>query len=222
MHVIILGGTGMVGAGVLMECLDDPRVRSVLVIGRRSVGRAHPRLREVVRASVGAVEDLRDEFARADACFFCLGVSAVGMSEPEYSRLTFDLTLAVARTMAAANPAMTFCYVSGAGTDSTERGRAMWARVKGRTENALLALPFRAFMFRPGFIQPVKGVRSSTGWYRAFYAVTAPLYPVLRRLMPGITTTTAALGKAMLAVAAHGSDVTVLDSRAINRLAAGP
>jgi hypothetical protein len=98
----------------------------------------------------------------------------------------------------------------------------MWARVKGRTENALLALPFRAFMFRPGFIQPVKGVRSSTGWYRAFYAVTAPLYPVLRRLMPGITTTTAALGKAMLAVAAHGSDVTVLDSRAINRLAAGP
>jgi uncharacterized protein YbjT (DUF2867 family) len=154
-----------------------------------------------------------------DACFFCLGVTSAGLSEERYTRLTYDLTLAVARTLARLNPGMTFVYVSGAGTDSSERGRIMWARVKGRTENALLALPFKAaYMFRPGYIQPLEGIQSRTRWYRVLYAVVAPLYPVLKRLFPGGVTTTAQMGRAMLAVARKGFARPVLETRDINRL----
>jgi uncharacterized protein YbjT (DUF2867 family) len=167
LKILLFGATGMVGAGALLECLADPRVESVLSISRSPTGRTHPKLREVMRADFFTYDDLRADFAAADACFFCLGVSSVGMSEADYTRLTYDLTLAAARAMVAVNPRLTFCYVSGVGTDSSEEGRTMWARVKGRTENALLALPFTAaFMFRPGFIQPVNGVRSKTRWYR--------------------------------------------------------
>ncbi|HKC58167.1 MAG TPA: hypothetical protein VKC35_18675, partial [Vicinamibacterales bacterium] len=177
-HAVLFGATGMVGAGVLLECLDDPRVQSVLAVGRSPTGRSHPKLREVLREDFFNYDQLRSEFASCDACFFCLGVTSVGLGEAEYTHLTYDLTMAAARAIAAVNANMTFCYVSGVGTDSTEGGRTMWARVKGKTENAILALPFKAaFMFRPGFIQPVKGVRSKTGWYQAAYDVLAPVSP---------------------------------------------
>lgn len=209
----------MVGAGALLECLADPRVESVLAIGRSPTGRTHPKLREVIHPDFFAYDDLQAEFATCDACFFCLGVSSVGMSETAYMRLTYDLTLAAARAMVAVNPRLTFCYVTGAGTDSSEQGRTMWARVKGMTENALLALPFRAaFMFRPAFIQPVKGVRSKTGWYQAIYTIIAPLSPVLHRLFPQVSTTTASLGRALIQVAAVGYSKPILYSRDINAL----
>ena len=210
----------MVGAGALVECLADERVRSVVALTRSPLNRTHQKLREVRRDDFFHFNDCRAEFAACDACFFCLGVSSIGMDEKTYTRLTYDLTLAAAHALVAANPLMTFCYVSGVGTDSTERGRRMWARVKGRTENALLALPFKAaFMFRPGYIQPVGGVRSRTGWVQAVYTVVAPFYPVLRRLMPNATTTTANLGRAMIQVAASGYSKPVLYSADMNRLA---
>ena len=219
-NVMIFGPTGMIGAGTLLECLADSRVASVVAVGRRPTGHAHAKLREVLHVDFFNYDNLSEHFASCDACFFCLGVSAVGMTEARYSQQTYDLTLAAARAMLVANPQLTFCYVSGAGTDSTEQGRSMWARVKGRTENALLALPFRAaFMFRPGFIQPMKGVRSSTGWYQAIYTLAAPLYPVLHRLFPGSVTTTVSLGRAMIEVAANGYSERILSSREINRLA---
>jgi len=211
----------MVGAGALIECLDVPRVRSVLAIGRSPTGRSHPKLREALHSDFFEYDTLRADFASCDACFFCLGVSAVGMAEAAYSRLTYDLTLAAARAMVASNPNLTFCYVSGVGTDSTERGRTMWARVKGRTENALVALPFKAaYMFRPGFIQPMKGVRSKTGWYQAMYTLTAPFFPVLQRLFPRASTTTANLGRALIEVAVKGYPKPILYSPEINALAA--
>jgi len=157
--------------------------------------------------------------AGLDACFFCLGVSSAGLSEERYRQVTYDVTMAAATVLVERNPAMTFIYVSGVGTDSTERGRSMWARVKGRTENALLALPFQAYMFRPGYIQPMHGVRSRTPWYRLAYAIGAPLYPVLKRLFPGGGTTTEQLGRAMIAVARKGAPKRVLDSRDITAAA---
>jgi uncharacterized protein YbjT (DUF2867 family) len=152
-----------------------------------------------------------------DACFFCLGVSALGMTEDQYSRVTYDLTLSVAHTLGRLNPNITFIYVSGRGTDSTERGRVMWARVKGKTENALLALPIKAYMFRPGLIIPLHGIRSRTRWYNAMYAVTRPLFPVLKRVFPDAVTTTEQMGKAMIAVARSGSSVRVLETPDINK-----
>ena len=211
----------MVGTGALVECLADDRVRSVIALTRSPLNRTHPKLREVRRDDFFHYNDCRADFAVCDACFFCLGVSSIGMDEKTYTRLTYDLTLAAAHTLVALNPGMTFCYVSGVGTDSTERGSRMWARVKGRTENALLALPFKAaFMFRPGYIQPVGDVRSRTGWVQAAYTVVAPFYPVLRRLMPNATTTTANLGRALIRVAAEGYSKPVLYSADMNRLAA--
>jgi hypothetical protein len=209
----------MVGAGALIECLADPRVTSVLAIGRHPCGVSHPRLREIIRPDPSKLADLRADLAGHDACFFCLGVSSVGMDEASYTRITHDLTLAVATTLAELNPAMTFCYISGQGTDGTERGRLMWARVKGRTENALLKLPFKAYMLRPGYIQPLKGVRSKTAWYQAFYNVMGPLYPVVRRVFPGNVTTTVNTGRAMIALALRGYPGAILENRDINRLA---
>ncbi len=211
----------MVGTGALLECFADRRVRSVLAITRSTTGHSHPKLREIVHANFFNYDHLAAEFASCDACFFCLGVSSLGMSEPEYTRLTYDLTLAAARTMVAANQRITFCYVSGVGTDSTERGRTMWARVKGKTENALLALPFSgAYMFRPGYIQPIGGVRSKTGWVQAAYTVLAPVYPILRPLLRG--TTTANFGRALIQVAANGYAKRILYSSDINALAEAP
>lgn len=220
MRIALFGASGMVGTGTLLECVDDPQVQSVLVVGRRTCGVVHPKVREILHADFADFSGLSDEFARIDACLFCLGVTSVGLSEAEYTRLTYDLTLAVARAMVVANPAMTFCYVSGDGTDSTERGRVMWARVKGRTENALLRLGFRAaFMFRPALIFPRRGVRSRTAWYQAFYTALGWAYPLWRAAFPRWVTTTAAHGRALLVVARDGYHAPILYSRDINGLA---
>lgn len=221
MKVVIFGATGMVGSGVLRECLDDPRVHAVLVVGRRSVGVTDPKLREILHADFLDYRPIEAAFGDRDACFFCLGVSSAGMREDRYRQLTYDVTLAAANAMVAVNRQMIFCYVSGAGTDSTGRGRSMWARVKGQTENAILALPFkRAYMFRPGFIIALKGVRSRTAIYRAIYVVVGPLFPILRRLVPRLVTTTVNVGRAMIAVAATGYDRQLVESVDIERLAA--
>ena len=220
MRVVLFGATGMVGGGVLLECLDDPRVDSVVAVNRASLGRSHAKLREILHGDFYDYETLRAEFAACDACFFCLGVTSVGLDEARYTRLTYDLTTAAARVMAAANRNMTFCYVSGVGTDSTERSRTMWARVKGKTENAILGMGFKgAYMFRPGFIQPVRGVRSKTAWYQAAYSVLAPVSPLLLRLVPNHITTTARVGRAMIRVASAGYDRSILYTRDINVLA---
>ncbi|MEL1265165.1 NAD(P)H-binding protein [Pseudoxanthomonas putridarboris] len=216
MRVILFGATGMVGQGVLRECLLADDVAQVLVVGRTPSGVNHPKLREIVQADLfeyGAVEEqLRDY----DACFFTLGVSAGGMDEAGYTRITHDLTLSAAHVLVRLNPAMTFVYVSGAGTDDSERGRAMWARVKGRTENALKRLPFKAvYLLRPGAIQPLHGARSSTRAYRWLYTAMAPVLPLLRRWFPHSLATTETMGKAMLALARHGWPESVLAARDI-------
>ena len=220
MSVVIFGATGMVGAGTLLECLDDPRIASVLAVVRTPTGRVHAKLREVVHPDFFDFSALADDFAVCHACFYCLGVSSAGMSEAHYTSVTRNIALAAGRALAAANPSAVFCFVSGAGADSKGRGRSMWARVKGETENALLALPFRAvYVFRPAFIQPVRGVRSRTDAYRAFYRVMTPVAPVLRLLLPWYWTSTARLGRAMIAAAIEGAPRRILGSRDINRLA---
>jgi NAD dependent epimerase/dehydratase family len=220
MRVVLFGATGMVGSGVLLECLDSPRVDSVLVIGRSSTGVRHAKIREILHTDFSEFDSIHDEFAGADACLFCLGVSSAGMKEADYRRLTYDITLAAANAMVRVSPQLTFIYVSGEGTDSTARGRSMWARVKGKTENDLLAMPFKAaYMFRPGFIQPLRGVRSKTGFYHVFYDVLAPLYPLLRRMIPKHVTTTVNIGRAMIEVGAEGYPRRVLGSSDINFLA---
>ena len=219
MNVLLFGATGMVGQGVLRECLLDPGVTRILSVVRRPTAERDPRLAELVARDIGDLEAYEPRLAGVDACFFCAGVSSAGMSEAEYTRLTYDLTLAAARTVARAAPQATFIYVSGQGTDSTERGRSMWARVKGRTENALLALPFRAaYMFRPGFIQPLHGIRSRTPLYRAIYTVMGPVAGLLRRWAPGMATSTEQVGRAMLRVAREGYPKRVLETRDINLL----
>lgn len=218
MKIVLFGATGMVGAGVLHECLRDDRVHDVVAVLRAPTGTAHPKLRELIRSDFLDYSDALDAFRGADGCFFCLGVTAVGKTEAEYSRLTYDIAVATARAMAQVNPGMTFCYVSGQGTDSSERGRVMWARVKGKTENALLQLPLKAFMLRPGYIQPQRGIKSKTRVYRVFYQVMAPLYPVLRRLTPNLVTSSETVGRAMIAVAIDGYPSPILELRDINTL----
>ena len=220
MKVLLFGATGMVGQGVLRECLLDPDVTAVLAVGRAATGQQHPKLRDLVHADLTNYAPIAAELAGYDACFFCLGISAAGMTEDAYRHITYDITLAAAQTLVRLTPAMTFIYVSGAGTDSTERGRAMWARVKGATENALLRLPFKGvYMFRPGLIQPLHGITSKTKLYRAVYAVTGPLLPVLKAVFPDSITTTEQVGRAMLAVAKHGASKQVLEMADINALA---
>jgi uncharacterized protein YbjT (DUF2867 family) len=219
MNVLIFGATGMVGRGVLRECLLDRDVERVLVVGRSPIAQQHEKLREVVLSDLSDLSAIAPELSGYDACFFCLGVSAVGMSEERYTSVTYDLTMSVARTLARLNPTMTFIYVTGMGTDSTERGRTMWARVKGRTENDLLKLPFRAaYMFRPGGIIPLHGITSKTRLYRIGYTVLKPLYPLLKSLFPNSITTTEQVGRAMLHVAKHGYPKTIIESRDIDKI----
>lgn len=207
MRVVLFGASGMIGQGVLRECLLDDRVESVLAVVRSPLGVTHPKLREALHSDFTEFSALEGEFASADACFFSLGVSAAGRSEEEYRRITYDCTLAAARAFArTGNDSLTFVYVSGAGTDGSGRSRAMWARVKGRTENELLEMPFRAYMFRPGYIQPLHGARSRTRAYRLLYAAFSWLYPVLRRVAPRQVTTTQDVARAMLAVTAGRVD----------------
>ena len=213
MKVVLFGATGMIGQGVLRECLRDPDVTAVLSIGRRETGVGDRKLREIVHADFTDFSGIERELADFDACLFCLGVSSAGMNEADYRRVTYDYALAAAAVLARRNPAMTFVFISGAGTDATEKGRVMWARVKGATENALRRLPFRAvYAFRPAYIQPLRGIRSGTTWTRAFYAVMAPFYPVWKTLFPRLVTTTDDLARAMIRVAARGFDRPIVES----------
>jgi uncharacterized protein YbjT (DUF2867 family) len=221
MNVLIFGATGMVGQAALRECLEAADVHTVQTVGRTPTGQTHPKLQQLVHTNLMDLQAIEPKLTGFDACFFCLGVSSPGMSEADYTRLTYDLTLAVATVLARLNPTMTFVYVSGAGTDSSESSRQMWPRVKGRTENALRRLPFSVYLFRPGIIQPLHGIKSKTASYRTFYTLTAPLLPLVRRLFPNQILTTDQIGRAMLTVARRGWPQAVLESRDI-RNAAGP
>ncbi len=219
MKVILFGATGMVGQGVLRECLIDPDVESVLAVGRNPTGQQHAKLREIVHHDFMDYSAIESELTGYDACFFCLGVSSIGMDEERYRHLTYDITLAAATTLAKLNPGMVFVYVTGRSTDSTEQGPMMWARVKGKTENDLLKLPFKAaYMFRPAGIQPLHGIKSKTGWIQAIYVVTAPLLSLLARTSPKFMTTTEQVGRAMIKVARDGYPKPVLESEDINRV----
>ncbi|MFI7447279.1 NAD(P)H-binding protein [Nonomuraea sp. NPDC049714] len=213
MKVIVFGATGMVGQGVLRECLVDSRVEAVLAVDRSPSGRAHGKLREIVHGDLLDLAAIESYLVGFDACFFCLGVSSAGLDEREYRRLTYDVALSAGTTLARLDPGSTFVYVSAAGADA--QGRQMWARVRGMTENALLALPFQAYVLRPGFIQPRP---SHTPFYRLAYVVARPFYPVLRRLMPSAVTTTEQIGRAMIAIADHGAPKRVLGAVDINAL----
>jgi uncharacterized protein YbjT (DUF2867 family) len=219
MKVILFGATGMIGQGVLRECLLDPEVTQVLSIARRTTGKEHPKLREIVHQDFTNFSSLAPELAGYDACLFCLGVSSVGMSEDEYRKITYDTALAAARALLEKNPGLTFVFVSGGGADSTGSGRIMWARVKGQTENALLALPFKAsYVVRPAAIQPQHGVTSRATNTRIAYALLGWLLPVMKALFPKYVTTTERLGRAMVHLAKHGTEKHVLESLDIDQL----
>src|ERR1035437_524869 len=221
MKVLLFGATGMVGQGVLRECLLDPNVEIVQTVGRRATGTKPEKVREVVHADLWHYAGIEDRLAGFDACFFCLGVTSSGMKEAEYDRVTYGITLAAAETLSRLNSRTTFILISGAGTDSSERGRVMWARVKGKTENALLRLPFAgAYMFRPGIIEPLEGIQSRTKIYRIFYGLAKPALPVLRWMLPNQVLTTRQIGKAMLHVAESGFPKRILESEDIRKAAA--
>ena len=220
MNVVLFGATGMIGQGVLRECLLDPDVDRVLCIGRSTIGRQDPKLREIVHKNLLDYSPIEGQLSSYDACFFCLGVSSAGMTEAEYRRVTYDIAVAAAETLVRLNPNMTFIFVSGAGTDSSETSRTVWARVKGQTENALLRMPFRAaYMFRPGAIVPMHGIKSRTAVYRIAYALAGPILPWLERRWPDQFTTTEKLGRAMLKAAKQGAPKAVLETRDIAALA---
>ncbi len=218
MKVLVFGATGMVGHGVLLECLRDPGIEQVVTIGRTATGLRDLKLREIVHRDLLDYSGMEETLSGFDACFFCLGVASAGMKEADYERITYGFTLAAAELLCRSNPGLTFIYVSGSGTDSSEKGRAMWARVKGRTENALLRLPFKAYMFRPGFIRPLDGIQSKTPLYRAFYKVLGPVMPLLHRAFPNQILSTREIGQAMLAVARHGYAKHILETGDIRRV----
>ena len=216
MKVIITGATGMVGEGVLHECLQHPKIETVLVVGRRSCGVSHPKLKEIVHPDFFDLSSIEAQLAGYDACFFCLGVSSVGMSEPDFYRMTYTLTMHFAETLSRQNPAMTFGYISGSGTDSTERGRVMWARVKGKTENDLMRLPFKqAYAFRPGYMHPTPGLKNTLSYYKYIRW----LYPIVRAVFPGFVSTLKEMALAMINSALYGCDRRVLEVRDIITLA---
>lgn len=216
LRVIITGATGMVGEGVLHRCLQDPRVEKVLVINRRADGVSHPKLTEIVHDNFYDISAIAAQLSGYNACFFCLGVTSLGKKEPEYYRLTYTLTLHVAQKLATLNPDMTFCYISGAGTDSSEKGRQMWARVKGKTENDLMKLPFQdVYAFRPGFIKTMPGMKHT----QKFYRYIAWMYPVGRALFPQGFTSLTELGDAMINAATSGYEKKVVEGKDIIALA---
>jgi uncharacterized protein YbjT (DUF2867 family) len=221
MRVLIFGATGMVGQSVLRECLRDSGVGQIITVGRNATGVEDAKLTEIVLPDMGDYGVIEPQLKGFDVCFFCLGISSAGMTEADYTRVTYGFTLAAAETLARLNHGMTFIYVSGAGTDSTEAGRIMWARVKGRTENALLRLPLNAYMFRPGAIEPMDGIRSRTPSYRVIYALTKPLLPLLRWALPNQIVSTRELGRAMLRVARRGYGLRILETRDIRAAAEG-
>jgi uncharacterized protein YbjT (DUF2867 family) len=221
MKVLLFGATGMVGQGVLRACLQAADVELAVTLGRTPTGMSDPKLREIVQKDLSSYAGIEEHLKGFDACFFLLGVSSAGMKEADYERVTYGFAVAAAETLSRLNPGMTFIYVSGAGTDSSERGRVMWARVKGRTENALLRLPLKAYMFRPGLIEPMDGIRSKTPAYRLLYGLAKPLLPLLHWALPNQVFTTREIGQAMLAVARRGSAKQVMETRDIRAVLKG-
>lgn len=219
MRVILFGGTGMIGQGVLRECLLDVGVEQVVTIGRTATGVQHPKLREIVHKDLWDYSSIDSQLRGLDACFFCLGVTSAGMSEDDYSRVTYGITQAAAETLCRLNPGLTFVFVSGKGADSSGRGRIMWARVKGKAENAVLRMPCKAsFVFRPGVVLPIHGETSRTRAYRIMYAAMKPLLPLLKRILPAQIVTTEQFGRAMLIVSRRGAPKKVLESADINEI----
>ncbi|MBS1734074.1 MAG: epimerase [Bacteroidetes bacterium] len=216
LSVILTGATGMVGEGVLHECLQHPSVEKVLVLTRKPCGINHPKLKEIIHANFFDIQPLEEQLTGYNSCFFCLGVSSVGMDEEKYFQATYILTTHFAQTLAALNPGMTFCYVSGAGTDSTEKGKRMWARIKGKTENALVKLPFKkVYNFRPGIIEPTKGLKNTL----SFYKYLGWLLPVIRLLLPRYISSLKQLGMAMINASSHGYEKNILEIPDIIKLA---
>ena len=213
MRVLLFGATGMVGQGVLLECLRDNDVELVVTVGRTATGVKDRKVREIVHGDLAHYDGMEEALAGFSACFFCLGVASTGMKEAEYERIAYGYTLAAAEFLSRLNPGMTFIYVSGSGTDSSERGRMMWARVKGRAENALLKLPLNAYMLRPGFIEPMDGIESRTRLYRNFYRFMRPVMPLLRKLFPNRIVSTRELGRVMISLARHSYPKRVLETR---------
>jgi uncharacterized protein YbjT (DUF2867 family) len=216
---IVTGATGMVGEGVLHECLQSPEVEQVLIINRKPSGITHPKLKEIIHQDFFDVSPIQALLKGYDACFFCLGVSSVGMKEEEYTKMTYTLTMHVAETLSKLNPTMTFCYVSGSGTDSTEKGRSMWARVKGKTENDLMKLPFKAvYNFRPGYMHPTPGLKNTLPYYKYL----SWLYPVFRKVFPGAASTLAELGQSMIKAATKGYQKPILEVKDFVALTKNP
>lgn len=220
MKVVITGSTGMVGKGVLLVCLEDPRINEVLIINRSSLNMNHPKLKELLLEDFSKIAQFQSQLNNYDACYFCMGTSSVGMSEEDYTAITYDLTINFANVFIAASPNSSFIYVSGTGTDSSEKGKTMWARVKGKTENTLLAMPFKsAFMFRPGFIQPMRGIKSKTKLYQMFYTISTPIYPLLKLIFPKTLINTDQIGLAMITLIDKGSDKKWFENKDINAVA---
>jgi uncharacterized protein YbjT (DUF2867 family) len=218
MKVILFGSTGMIGQGTLQECLKDKQVEEILVVNRQSCGVTDTKLTEIIHPDFYDLSSISTKLTGYDTCLYCLGISSVGMAEADYHRITYDLTIYIAETLLSINKDMNFCYISGANTDSTEKGKSMWARVKGKTENALLAMPFKnVYMLRPGFIEPLKGIKSKTPLYQFIYTVFKPLFFILRNF-ENIATNTETLGKAMILAAANGYEKPILESRDINEI----
>lgn len=218
--VIITGATGMVGKGVLLECLESPLIDQVLLVNRRSIKMEHPKIKEIFLQDFTQIDTLKDQIQVYDACFYCMGVSAMGLDEHTYAKITYNTTKAFADTLYSINPGMTFIYVSGTGTDSSEKGRLMWARVKGKTENMVFAKGFKkAYAFRPGFIIPEKGIKSATPMYNRLYSIFRPLFSLLKK--SNSVTTTTRVGMAMIKSLNVDFDKNILENRDINRLAGG-
>ena len=216
---IITGATGMVGEGILHECLIHPDIDNILVISRKTCGLKHPKVKELLVGDMNDLSSVKEHLSGYNACFFGLGVSSIGMKEEDYTKITYDLTMNIAKTLAVLNPEMTFCYVSGAATDSSEKGKSMWARVKGKTENDLMKLPFKkVFAFRPAFMKPTRGLKNSL----KFYSYITWLYPVIRYLFPKYVTTLSELGLAMINCVKWGYDKSVLEVTDIVKLANTP
>lgn len=208
----------MVGRGVLIECMESELVTSILIVNRRSIGMNHAKVKEVIHSNFEDYSAIENEFKGYDACFWTLGISALGLKEDEYTNITYDYTIKAAKRLSLLNSSMVFCYVSGAGTDSTEKGKVMWARVKGKTENDLMKLPFKkVYLFRPGYIQPLKGIKSRTKWYNAMYVIFKPLYPLLKFLSPNSVTTSVNIGKSMIRLVEKLPEVSILNAKEINQ-----
>lgn len=219
MNVIITGSSGMVGKATLIECLESDHVKKVLLVNRSSINESHPKVKEIIHKDFSDFAAIKDELKGYDACFHCMGVSAIGMSEEKYMHITYAMTHALAKVLYQLNPNTVFNYVSGTGTDSSEKGRIMWARVKGKAENCILNMGFKdAYAFRPGMILPEKGVKSKTGWYNILYIITKPFYPLFRKMKSVALSTD--VGKAMISSVLHPQELKHLENTDIKEMAA--